>query len=274
MSESVKVLADFLACPQCSGFPIVFQHNRDSGGFFFCKSCGRSYRVENGVPDFLPQQVSDLPFPDREKWQEHLDNFVRWRRLTWNGSSGAEKLRRKADLLSRRFVDFCRISETHGAILDIGCGSGAVRRYLPDGSIYIGIDPLASPSDFLIVRGTGERLPFRDRAFDAVLVMETADHCGSFSLLLEEAKRVLAPGGKICIMQSVVGNKNIFLRALNKIRWILEKHRESPHKECNCKVVVLAKNDILRELQGRFINIRLRNLPGRIFATAEKETDE
>ena len=55
-----------------------------------------------------------------------------------------------------------------------------------------------------MVRGVGERLPFRAAAFDLVLVLETLDHCQSPTATLAEIIRVLKPGGTLCVEQYVV----------------------------------------------------------------------
>jgi ubiquinone/menaquinone biosynthesis C-methylase UbiE len=43
------------------------------------------------------------------------------------------------------------------------------------------------------------RLPFEDSAFDLVLCAETLEHVRDVQLLLSEARRVLAPGGRLAV---------------------------------------------------------------------------
>jgi len=54
-----------------------------------------------------------------------------------------------------------------------------------------------------MVRGVGERLPFREAAFDLVLTLETLDHCQSPAGMVAEIFRVLKPGGTLCVEQYV-----------------------------------------------------------------------
>lgn len=102
-------------------------------------------------------------------------------------------MRRHVDLESRR-------------ILDIGCGVGAFVRRLREFSPRVaGIDVDAErvieggkevPDLALAV---AERLPFRDGAFDVVLLHEVLEHVTDDQATLREAQRVLATRGKAVI---------------------------------------------------------------------------
>ena len=103
--------------------------------------------------------------------------------------------------LARRYVDL-----EGRRILDIGCGVGAFVRRLRDYSPYVcGIDIDAErvteggrevPDLGLAV---GEYLPFRDDSFDIVLLHEVLEHVTDDLATLREARRVLAPGGRVVI---------------------------------------------------------------------------
>jgi ubiquinone/menaquinone biosynthesis C-methylase UbiE len=54
-----------------------------------------------------------------------------------------------------------------------------------------------------MVQAVGEHLPFRDGLFDAVMIMQTLDHCASPERLLAQAHRVLRPAGQVLIQQVV-----------------------------------------------------------------------
>lgn len=86
-----------------------------------------------------------------------------------------------------------------GYVLDIGCGPQPVPSYLMDYPVdrIVGIDPISEPEDhpFTFVPGVGEFLPFKDQSFDVVLSGTTLDHYYLLDRGLEEAFRVLKPGG-------------------------------------------------------------------------------
>lgn len=104
-----------------------------------------------------------------------------------------ELLRRNVDLENKR-------------ILDIGCGVGAFVRRLREfsGEVY-GTD-IDRES---LVRGTeavpnlalaiGEQMPFKDAAFDVILLHEVLEHVDNDVETLREARRMLAPGGSVVI---------------------------------------------------------------------------
>ncbi len=104
-----------------------------------------------------------------------------------------EIMRRHVDLEGKR-------------ILDIGCGVGAfVRRLREFSGRVAGIDIDAErvieggkevPDLALAV---GESLPFADGVFDVVLLHEVLEHVTDDRATLQEARRVLAPGGRAVI---------------------------------------------------------------------------
>jgi SAM-dependent methyltransferase len=79
-------------------------------------------------------------------------------------------------------------------VLDIGCGDGLlaaeVRRMRSDVTLS-GIDVLVRPSAHIDVTGfDGQRIPFADNHFQAVLLIDVLHHTADPSVLLKEARRV------------------------------------------------------------------------------------
>jgi SAM-dependent methyltransferase len=93
-------------------------------------------------------------------------------------------------------------------VLDVGCGEGQLsRRVAADGVMVVGVDPTENQIDEAAMRGGGvgyarsaaEHLPFRDGAFDAVVICLTLEHLDPFEPAVHEVGRVLAPGGRFVL---------------------------------------------------------------------------
>jgi ubiquinone/menaquinone biosynthesis C-methylase UbiE len=198
---------DRLACPRCRG------SLRQADDALVCSGCSAKYEVRAGVPDLLPWSGGE---PGREwaRWRKKLDLLQEWRQSTWDRSEQAETRQELVDELATRFFEFVRVPVGE-SVLEIGCGSGDFRRYLSRQS-YWGLDPLfAAPAEAVgsaadgdstttfFFRGVGECLPLTDASFDAVLLCQTLDHCLDPAQVIREACRVLKPGGRLGIMQSL-----------------------------------------------------------------------
>lgn len=161
----------------------------------------------DGIPQLLPAALAaGGPMdPAWGAWAGALDRLQAWRRRTWNGGEGAEKLQRTVSGIQAQFAAHCRLPEARGTVLDVGCGSADIATTLPTACQYVGVDPLPLPAGEgpPMVRGVGERLPFREAAFDLVLTLETLDHCQSPAGMVAEIFRVLKPGGTLCVEQYV-----------------------------------------------------------------------
>jgi len=104
-------------------------------------------------------------------------------------------------------------------VLDLGSGEGHLARRVSNGApapdLVVGLEPssaqlagaLARQGDpgWAVgrpnyVRGVGERLPFRDGSFDAVVCCLVIEHTSDPDTVLEEAVRVLAVGGRFILL--------------------------------------------------------------------------
>jgi SAM-dependent methyltransferase len=94
----------------------------------------------------------------------------------------------------------------HARVLEVGGGGVGLLRYLPDGGVRVGIDPLAVPYRHLFgdpgpgvhsCAAYGEQLPFRDQAFDVVLCDNVIDHAEDPARIVHESIRVLKGNGTL-----------------------------------------------------------------------------
>ena len=89
-----------------------------------------------------------------------------------------------------------------GALLDVGCGTGAQTAVLSEhGWSAVGVDisedqlRLARERGLEVVQADASDLPFGDASFDAVVSMWTHTDVEDFPALVRESARVLRPGG-------------------------------------------------------------------------------
>jgi SAM-dependent methyltransferase len=95
-------------------------------------------------------------------------------------------------------------------VLDLGCGKGRFAAHLTrQGAEVVGLDlsgrMLAQAVGLDRVRASAKRLPFAVATFDAVVAIEVIEHVGNVEGVLDEARRVLRPGGRLAIVDKNLG---------------------------------------------------------------------
>jgi SAM-dependent methyltransferase len=114
-------------------------------------------------------------------------------------------------------------------VLEVGCGEGANLRNLAarmGGAQVFAVD-FSLPKAVFAARGGWQaacadatRLPFRSDAFDAVLVRDVLHHVQDRQRVLDEARRVLKPGGRLTVIEPNSGNPVIASMA-----WLIPAER-------------------------------------------------
>jgi SAM-dependent methyltransferase len=122
---------------------------------------------------------------------EELQGFYR-ARSAWR-SGGEERMRFRAAARLARVTP-------GAAVLDIGCRDGGLRRYLPPGIRYQGMDitpEFAAPD--IVIRDISDGIPFPDASFDHVFCIEVLEHVPNPFGALTEMHRVLRQGGVLAL---------------------------------------------------------------------------
>ncbi|MCL4868149.1 MAG: glycosyltransferase family 39 protein [Anaerolineae bacterium] len=102
---------------------------------------------------------------------------------------------------------FYRAIEIPEPILDLGCGDGDFTGVAFKEPITAGIDPWWNPLQKsrqgghyrLLAQAMGDKMPFPDESFAAVISNSVLEHIPDIQPVLHEANRVLQPGGRLII---------------------------------------------------------------------------
>jgi SAM-dependent methyltransferase len=94
--------------------------------------------------------------------------------------------------------------ELTGPVLDLGSGDGHFASAAFDRKLAVGIDPWAEPMKEakqrdayrLLIQGEGARIPFPEGSFSTVTSTSVLEHIPDIQPVLNDAARVLRPGGK------------------------------------------------------------------------------
>lgn len=97
-------------------------------------------------------------------------------------------------------------------VIDVGVGTGLVAREAARiagaASLVTGVDPSPGmmrnakvPSGLVLVEGSAEAIPFPDARFDFLSMGYALRHISDLSVAFREFRRVLKPGGKLCLLE-------------------------------------------------------------------------
>jgi hypothetical protein len=158
------------------------------------------YSIKNSCPVLYPKEISDA-------WQDGvlplnfqptaLQQYVLLSQIKQSGEINAPLDSLPSRKHQYRFKNFCK--NLTGLVLDVGSDKPShSMQLLPPDCEYLGLDPYAGDGEFRLI-GLGEILPIRDSSLDAVLFNTSLDHILDYHTAIEEARRVLKPGGRVVI---------------------------------------------------------------------------
>ena len=116
-------------------------------------------------------------------------------------------------------------------VLDLGAGTGRFgRAFVEAGDSYVGVDvslPMlrefrVRAENAALIQGDGDRLPFRDRVFDLVLLMHVLSSLPNWHNLLSETVRVIKPGGFVVVGHISGPMNGVNARMKRQLKYILE----------------------------------------------------
>lgn len=126
---------------------------------------------------------------------------------------------RERDLVRRAFLPLGE------RLLDLGCGEGATLHHLGRTEGAVGVDLFEDKLDFArerlpncrFVAASACDLPFEAGSFDHILVRDVVHHIEEAHKLVDECARVLAPGGRVDVLEPCRNNPLILMHAITKV---------------------------------------------------------
>lgn len=154
-----------------------------------CTQCKSQFPLrDKRFPDFLTQT-------DRIQLQKELD--------FWEDHFADTIYQDESEASYQRWANLMAV-QTSDAVLEIGCGSGALLTRLA-AKTRVGLEPaaclLTATRGFEGVIGSAENMPFSDESFDLAFFKHSLHHVQDKTAAFAEAVRVLKKGGRLIIME-------------------------------------------------------------------------
>ncbi len=201
------------SCPVCGGSEFSPHWQKSDLRIVRCVDCGMVYA--NPAPagmasgEFYDTEGADYYLSPAKLESDYADvRFAREMKL---------------------FREFC----TRGAVLDVGCGSGAflfqLKKRWPDDHEALGTDVSGAPLDYAesrgvpVARGNFLEQHFGGRQFEAITFWAVAEHLAEPKRFLEKAHSLLKPDGFCFVL--VPNLKSLAVRLLGaKYRYVYPQH--------------------------------------------------
>jgi ubiquinone/menaquinone biosynthesis C-methylase UbiE len=125
------------------------------------------------------------------------------------------------------------------SVLDVGAGTGRFgKAFVAAGDSYVGLDlsynmlhefrvERASPC---LVQADAEHLPFQDKSFDVVMLMQVLSGARHWRELLKEVQRVLRPGGTVVVGHTVTPQDGVDAQLKQQLNLILDEMKVAGHE--------------------------------------------
>ena len=172
------------------------------------------YPIVNGLPVLYPKSINEAFLNSGLNFEYYNNSELQYYLLSQikqNGEINApsESLPYQRHLYRMR--EF--LKEYNGLSLDIGCDDIDIGAALLSKECrYIGLDPFISDSRKFKIVGVGEALPFQSGIFDVAIFNTSLDHILDYHTAIDEAYRVLKPGGILVICSLIWLNEASLLK--------------------------------------------------------------
>lgn len=206
-------------CPECRETLV-----QDTAGAFLCVSCQQRYERRESIFRFLSQSRSDRAAPFAEQYRsvrgqdgyrETAPEYYRMLPVVTQSDPRAAEWRIRRESYAH-FQQRALPGVWQGPIraLDLGAGSGWLsHRLAAFGHHAVAVDRLDDevdglgacrhyPVSFAVVEADFDALPFEPAQFDVVILNSSLHYSPDPSATLNEAKRMLGPGGSLVVMDS------------------------------------------------------------------------
>jgi ubiquinone/menaquinone biosynthesis C-methylase UbiE len=121
-------------------------------------------------------------------------------------------------------------------LLDVGGGTGRVTSVLVERvrqacivDVSVGMLMEARGKGLCAYRGEAEHLPFRDAAFDRILIVDAFHHFADWALAAAELLRVLSPSGRIVVEEPDIRTTAVKAIALVERLLLMRSRFYAPH---------------------------------------------
>ncbi|MDP4289139.1 MAG: class I SAM-dependent methyltransferase [Bacteroidota bacterium] len=168
----------------------------------YVSSNGVSFPIDGDRPILLPRRAIDCIKGNAIEVpvEKANDAFLQYLYLNAIKGSSGEINTPHGDVWYHRHLHRARrlLSDASGLVVDVGCDDPKLSRtVVPRGASYIGLDPVLGARSEPSLVAMAEFLPFADGSVDNVVFLTSLDHILDHHLAVDEAFRVLRPGGRL-----------------------------------------------------------------------------
>jgi SAM-dependent methyltransferase/uncharacterized protein YbaR (Trm112 family) len=184
--DRARRVEDLCACPSCHSHLTWNAHSVQ------CATCGTIYERRDGTPILTPAEVDFLHTDSRWVPPPALTSHPRLKACIDRARSRASMSVTYKSKRSRELVEqFVRSFPPGEIVLNVGAGA---TRY---GSAVVNVD--VTPSPEIDIVGVAEALPVATDSCAGLILMAVLEHVQNADKTLNEAGRVLVPGGRMLV---------------------------------------------------------------------------